>query len=150
MASHRLRRYRSRSRKPEFILCLTLHSSNPNPPFTLSVRVRVSPTLVRVQCLSMGPSLKSSQSETKSAFNVYLCMTKSSSNILYELDPEIDRTLRRLWKVKSYVVSNSSNSNFVSNSNNTISATTDFDFFEYSSSDINPDPNLVVSNFEEP
>ncbi|RDY08751.1 hypothetical protein CR513_06981, partial [Mucuna pruriens] len=30
-------------------------------------------------------------------------MTRSSSNILYELDPEIDRTLRRLGKVRSTI-----------------------------------------------
>ncbi|RDX92478.1 hypothetical protein CR513_25382, partial [Mucuna pruriens] len=75
---------------------------------------------------------------------------RSSSNILYELDPKIDKTLRRLRKVRSFVVSNSSSSNFVSNSDNVVSTTNDFDFSKDSSSDINPDPNLVVSNFQEP
>ncbi|RDX99577.1 hypothetical protein CR513_17368, partial [Mucuna pruriens] len=59
------------------------------------------------------------------------CITRSNSNILYELDLEIDRTLHRLIKVMSTVVSNSNSSNSVSNSNNSVSATNDSDFFEY-------------------
>ncbi|RDX78311.1 hypothetical protein CR513_41431, partial [Mucuna pruriens] len=99
---------------------------------------------------AFGPSLVS-QSEIE--FEVVSirdrCITRSSSKILYELDLEIDRTLRRLRKVRSFVISNSSSSNSVSNSDNTISATNDFDFSKYSSFDINLDSNLVVSNFQE-
>ncbi|RDY12844.1 hypothetical protein CR513_02308, partial [Mucuna pruriens] len=72
------------------------------------------------------------------------CMTRSSSNILYELDPEVDRTLRRLRKVRSFVVSNSSSSN----SDNIVSTTNNFDFSEYSSFYINLDPNLVSRKME--
>ncbi|RDX89511.1 hypothetical protein CR513_28758, partial [Mucuna pruriens] len=82
-------------------------------------------------------------------YMIFLCMTRSSSNILYELDPEIDRNLRRLRKVRSSIVSNSSNSNSVANFDNTIFATNDFDFSEYKKFDINPDSNLVVRNFQE-
>ncbi|RDY04571.1 hypothetical protein CR513_11715, partial [Mucuna pruriens] len=73
----------------------------------------------------------------------------SISNILYELDPKIDRTLHRLRKVRSSVVSNSSSSNFVSNFDNSISATIDSDFSECSSSNINFDCNFGLSNFQE-
>ncbi|RDX82205.1 hypothetical protein CR513_37038, partial [Mucuna pruriens] len=55
----------------------------------------------------------------------------SSSNILYELDPEIDRTLRRLRKVRSTVVRNSGSSNSVSNFDNSVSTTNDSDFSKY-------------------
>ncbi|RDX79800.1 hypothetical protein CR513_39737, partial [Mucuna pruriens] len=55
-------------------------------------------------------------------------MTRSSFDILYELDPKIDRTLRRLRIVRSFEEL----------------ATNDFDLSKYSSSDINLDLNLVV------
>ncbi|RDY14195.1 hypothetical protein CR513_00785, partial [Mucuna pruriens] len=74
---------------------------------------------------------------------------KSSSNILYELDPEIDRNLSRLRKVMNTVVSNSSSSNSASNSNNSVSVTNDSNFSEYSSSNINSDCNFGLSNFQE-
>ncbi|RDX97149.1 hypothetical protein CR513_20117, partial [Mucuna pruriens] len=54
----------------------------------------------------------------------------SSSDPLYDLDLEIEITLRRLRKVRNIVVSNSSSSNYVSNSNNSISITNDSDSFE--------------------
>ncbi|RDX91505.1 hypothetical protein CR513_26501, partial [Mucuna pruriens] len=84
------------------------------------------------------------------ALGVEKCMTRNGSNILYELDPEIDRTLRRLGKVMSYVVSNSSSSNSISNFDYTISVTNDFDFFECNSSNINFDCNFGLNNFQEP
>ncbi|RDY14155.1 hypothetical protein CR513_00822, partial [Mucuna pruriens] len=49
---------------------------------------------------------------------------------------------------RSSVVSNSSSSNSVSNSNNIVFATNDFDFSKYSSSTINPDSNLVVKQMK--
>ncbi|RDX98871.1 hypothetical protein CR513_18156, partial [Mucuna pruriens] len=61
----------------------------------------------------------------------------SSSNILHELDPEIDRTLRRLRKVRSTIVNNSSSFNSVSNSDTSVSATNDSDFSKSSCFDIN-------------
>ncbi|RDY08444.1 hypothetical protein CR513_07326, partial [Mucuna pruriens] len=73
----------------------------------------------------------------------------SSSNILHELDPEIDRTLRRLRKVRSVVVSNSNNFNSISNSDNSASATNESNFFEYSSSDVNSHFNFGVSKSQE-
>ncbi|RDX79249.1 hypothetical protein CR513_40355, partial [Mucuna pruriens] len=57
------------------------------------------------------------------------------------------RTLRRLRKVRSIVVSNSSSFSFVSNSNNNVSATNEPDFSEYNSSDINF--NFGVSKSQE-
>ncbi|RDY06179.1 hypothetical protein CR513_09874, partial [Mucuna pruriens] len=77
------------------------------------------------------------------------CMIRSSSNILHELDPEIDRTLCRLRKVRSTIISNSSSSNSFSNSDNTISGTNDFDFSEYNNSDINYDFNFGVNKSKE-
>ncbi|RDX65983.1 hypothetical protein CR513_55301, partial [Mucuna pruriens] len=70
----------------------------------------------------------------------------SSSNILYELDPKIDKTLHRLRKVRSIVVSN----NGSSNSNNSVSATNDSDFSKYSSSNINSDFNFGISKSQKP
>ncbi|RDX87920.1 hypothetical protein CR513_30552, partial [Mucuna pruriens] len=58
-------------------------------------------------------------------------MTRSSSNPLYDLDPKIEITLRRLRKTRNIVVSNSSNS--VSSSDNSSLVTNNFDFVEYSS-----------------
>ncbi|RDY11983.1 hypothetical protein CR513_03274, partial [Mucuna pruriens] len=78
------------------------------------------------------------------------CMTRSNTNILHELDPEIDRTFHRLRKVKSSVVSNSSSSNSISNSDNIVSATNDSDFSKYNSYNINSNFNLGLSNFQEP
>ncbi|RDX95670.1 hypothetical protein CR513_21773, partial [Mucuna pruriens] len=69
----------------------------------------------------------------------FMMNPESNSNILHELDPEIDRTLRRLRKVRSTIVNNSSSSNYVSNSNNSVSTTNDSDFSEYSSSNVNSD-----------
>ncbi|RDY00600.1 hypothetical protein CR513_16200, partial [Mucuna pruriens] len=67
------------------------------------------------------------------------------SNILHELDLEIYRTLRRLRKVRSIVVSNSNSSNFVSNSDNSVSKTNDSDFYQYNSFNFNSDFNFGVS-----
>ncbi|RDX74336.1 hypothetical protein CR513_45939, partial [Mucuna pruriens] len=77
------------------------------------------------------------------------CMTRSSSNILYELDPKIDRTLHRLRKVRNTVVSNSDSSNSVSNFDNSISVTNDSDFFECSCSNLNSNCNFDLSKSQE-
>ncbi|RDX81564.1 hypothetical protein CR513_37737, partial [Mucuna pruriens] len=58
-------------------------------------------------------------------------MTRSSSDLLYELDPEIEITLRRLRKSRNIVVSNSSNS--VSSSDISSLVTNTSDSVEYSS-----------------
>ncbi|RDY01491.1 hypothetical protein CR513_15168, partial [Mucuna pruriens] len=76
-----------------------------------------------------------------------------ASNIHREQEDKLLSVLRqhiRLRKVRSIVVSNSDSSNSAFNSDNSISVTNDFDFSEYSSSEINPDSNFVVSNFQEP
>ncbi|RDY06132.1 hypothetical protein CR513_09938, partial [Mucuna pruriens] len=54
----------------------------------------------------------------------------SSTDPLYDLDLEIELTLRRLRKARNIVVSNNSNSDSVSNSNNKNSATKSSDFIE--------------------
>ncbi|RDX94812.1 hypothetical protein CR513_22776, partial [Mucuna pruriens] len=61
---------------------------------------------------------------------------RSSTNPLYDLDPEIELTLRRLRKARNIVVSNSSNSDFVSSFDNNNFATNGSDFVEYSSTNI--------------
>ncbi|RDY05468.1 hypothetical protein CR513_10704, partial [Mucuna pruriens] len=58
-------------------------------------------------------------------------MTRSSSDPLYDLDLEIELTLRRLRKARNIVVSDSSNS--VSSSDNSSLVTNTFDSVEYSS-----------------
>ncbi|RDX97549.1 hypothetical protein CR513_19670, partial [Mucuna pruriens] len=58
-------------------------------------------------------------------------MTRSSFDPLYDLDPKIEITLRRLRKARNIVVSNSSNS--VSDSNNSSLVTNTSDSIEYSS-----------------
>ncbi|RDX89981.1 hypothetical protein CR513_28205, partial [Mucuna pruriens] len=61
----------------------------------------------------------------------------SSSDPLYDLDPEIEITLRRLRKTRNIVVSNSSN--FVSSSDNNSLVTNNSDSVEYK----------ITNNFEE-
>ncbi|RDY01765.1 hypothetical protein CR513_14865, partial [Mucuna pruriens] len=65
-----------------------------------------------------------------------------SSDPLHALDPEIKITLHRLRKVRSFVLSNNNSSNFVSNSDNTMSVTNDSNFYECNSSNINSDCNF--------
>ncbi|RDY10777.1 hypothetical protein CR513_04646, partial [Mucuna pruriens] len=55
--------------------------------------------------------------------------TQSSCDPLYDLDPEIELTLRRLRKARNIVVSNSSNS--VSSSDNSSLVTNTYDSVEY-------------------
>ncbi|RDX97915.1 hypothetical protein CR513_19252, partial [Mucuna pruriens] len=57
----------------------------------------------------------------------------SSVDPLYDLDPEIELTLRRLRKARNIIVSNSSNSDFVPSSDNNNSATNSSDSIEYCS-----------------
>ncbi|RDX96448.1 hypothetical protein CR513_20890, partial [Mucuna pruriens] len=70
----------------------------------------------------------------------------SSSDPLYDLDPEIEITLRRLRKVRNTIVSNSSSSSSVSNSDNSNSVTNDSDSFEYSSANISTEPEQMENN----
>ncbi|RDX69221.1 hypothetical protein CR513_51693, partial [Mucuna pruriens] len=58
-------------------------------------------------------------------------MTRSSSASLYDLDPEIEITLRRLRKARSIVVSNSSN--YVSSFDSSNPVTNTYNSVEYSS-----------------
>ncbi|RDX75398.1 hypothetical protein CR513_44718, partial [Mucuna pruriens] len=58
-------------------------------------------------------------------------MTRSSSDLLYDLDPEIELTLRRLRKARNIVVSDSSNS--VSSSDNSSPVTNISNSVEYTS-----------------
>ncbi|RDY03521.1 hypothetical protein CR513_12884, partial [Mucuna pruriens] len=80
----------------------------------------------------------------------FMLNLESSSNILHELDPKIDRTLRRLRKVKSVDVSNNSSFNSISNFDNNASTTNESNFSEYSSSNINSNFNFGVSKSQEP
>ncbi|RDY01396.1 hypothetical protein CR513_15285, partial [Mucuna pruriens] len=77
---------------------------------------------------------------------------RSSSNILYDLDPEIELTLRRIRKVRSTIVSTNSspNSNSNSNFNNSVFATNDTDLSSYSSSNSNTYSNLDLTNTNKP
>ncbi|RDY03753.1 hypothetical protein CR513_12613, partial [Mucuna pruriens] len=61
---------------------------------------------------------------------------QSSSDPLYELDPEIELTLRRLRKARNIVVSNSRNSDSISSSDNINYATNSSDYIEYSRTNI--------------
>ncbi|RDX67769.1 hypothetical protein CR513_53311, partial [Mucuna pruriens] len=71
-------------------------------------------------------------------------MTKSSSDPLYDLDLEIEITLRRLRKARNIVISNSSNS--VSSSNNSNPVTNTYDSIEYSSINNFVVPELMENN----
>ncbi|RDY11795.1 hypothetical protein CR513_03493, partial [Mucuna pruriens] len=74
-------------------------------------------------------------SRTPSVWNVV-----SSSDPLYDLDLEIEITLRRLRKARNIVVSNNNSSNSVSSSDNSSPVTNTFDSVEYSN----------TNNFSEP
>ncbi|RDX90056.1 hypothetical protein CR513_28127, partial [Mucuna pruriens] len=58
-------------------------------------------------------------------------MTRSSTDPLYDLDPEIEKTLRRLRKARTIVAHNSNSSNSVLD--NSIPITNTSDFVKYSS-----------------
>ncbi|RDX98342.1 hypothetical protein CR513_18753, partial [Mucuna pruriens] len=77
-------------------------------------------------------------------------MTRSSSNTLYDLDPDIEITLRRLRKVRSTVVSANNSSNSSSNSNNSVSAANNTDFSSHSNSNSNTYSNLDLTNSNKP
>ncbi|RDX60979.1 hypothetical protein CR513_60832, partial [Mucuna pruriens] len=75
-------------------------------------------------------------SKAESRVRGMLCLSvelESSSDPLYDLDPEIEITLRRLRKGRNIVVSNSNSSNFISSFDNTSPVTNNSDSFEYSS-----------------
>ncbi|RDX98260.1 hypothetical protein CR513_18847, partial [Mucuna pruriens] len=74
---------------------------------------------------------------TKSIIKLAPLPGTSSSNILYDLDPDIELTLRRLRKVRSTVVSTNSSPNSSSNSDNNVSTTDNIDSSSYSSSNSN-------------
>ncbi|RDX98254.1 hypothetical protein CR513_18850, partial [Mucuna pruriens] len=75
------------------------------------------------------------------------CMTKSSSNILYDLDLDIELTLQRLRKVRSTIVSTNNSPNFSSNSDNSVYAANNFDCSSYSSSNNNTYSNLNLTAY---
>ncbi|RDY01901.1 hypothetical protein CR513_14726, partial [Mucuna pruriens] len=60
-------------------------------------------------------------------------VVESSTNPLYDLDPEIEITLRRLRKARNIVVNNSNSSDYVSSSDNSSPVTNTYDSVEYSS-----------------
>ncbi|RDY02898.1 hypothetical protein CR513_13590, partial [Mucuna pruriens] len=72
------------------------------------------------------------------------CMTRSSSDPLYDLDPEIEITLRRLRKARNIVVSNSSNS--ISSSDSSIPITNTSNSVEYSSTNNFAEPEQKKNN----
>ncbi|RDX67693.1 hypothetical protein CR513_53393, partial [Mucuna pruriens] len=79
---------------------------------------------------------RASQHSTLESFCITLVFTlshKSSSDPLYDLDLEIEITLRRLRKARNIVVSNSDSSNSVSSSDNSSPVTNSSNFIEYSS-----------------
>ncbi|RDX84236.1 hypothetical protein CR513_34751, partial [Mucuna pruriens] len=100
-----------------------------------------------LSCLTVSMSILSRD-------RVGYSLAKSSSDLLHALDPEIEITLRRLRKVRSTVVSNSSSSystsNSASNSNNSISLTNNSDFSECNSSNINLGCNFCPNKAQEP
>ncbi|RDX82420.1 hypothetical protein CR513_36794, partial [Mucuna pruriens] len=63
-------------------------------------------------------------------------ITRSSTDPLYDLDLEIELTLRSLRKTRNIVVSNSSNCDSASSSDNSNSATNSSDSVEYNSTNI--------------
>ncbi|RDY11448.1 hypothetical protein CR513_03894, partial [Mucuna pruriens] len=71
------------------------------------------------------------------------CMTRSSSNNLHTFDPKIDRTLHRLRKDRSIEVGNNGSFISISNSINNNFRTDNSDFAEFSSFDINSEPNIA-------
>ncbi|RDY00683.1 hypothetical protein CR513_16100, partial [Mucuna pruriens] len=73
----------------------------------------------------------------------------NSFDLLHDLDPEIEITLRRLRKIRNTVVSSSSSFNFASNFDNSISATNDFDSFEYSRANISSNSNFGPNKSQE-
>ncbi|RDX92125.1 hypothetical protein CR513_25796, partial [Mucuna pruriens] len=78
------------------------------------------------------------------------CMTRSSSNNLHKFDPEIDRTLYRLRKVRSADVGGSSSFISILDSVNNTCTTNNFDFAESSSFDNNSKPNISDNKSHEP
>ncbi|RDY10090.1 hypothetical protein CR513_05450, partial [Mucuna pruriens] len=70
----------------------------------------------------------------------------SSSDPLYELDLEIELTLRRLRKARNIVVSNSRNSDSISSFDNNNFATNSSNSVEYSSTNIFTEPGQMENN----
>ncbi|RDX69430.1 hypothetical protein CR513_51461, partial [Mucuna pruriens] len=71
-------------------------------------------------------------------------MTRSSSDLLYDLDLEIEITLRRLRKARNIVVSNSSN--YVSSFDNSSHVTKTYDSVEYSGTNNFAKPEQMENN----
>ncbi|RDY13646.1 hypothetical protein CR513_01406, partial [Mucuna pruriens] len=89
-------------------------------------------------------------SMTSSSIAPLFCMTRSSSNKLHTFNPEIDKTLHRLRKVRSTEVSDSSSFISVSDSINNTFTTDNSNFAESSSFDINFEPNIANNMSYEP
>ncbi|RDY01781.1 hypothetical protein CR513_14851, partial [Mucuna pruriens] len=70
----------------------------------------------------------------------------SSSDPLYDLDPEIEITLRMSRKARNIVVGNSNNSNSVSSSDNSSLVTNTFDSVEYNSTNNFLGPKQMENN----
>ncbi|RDY05967.1 hypothetical protein CR513_10131, partial [Mucuna pruriens] len=102
---------------------------------SLSRLNRISPCQERVGILHLSVS------------RYYIrCMTRSSTNPFYDLDPKIETTLRRLRKARNIVVSNSNSSNSVSNSDNSSLVTNTSNFVEYSSTNNFAEPEQIENN----
>ncbi|RDY04934.1 hypothetical protein CR513_11279, partial [Mucuna pruriens] len=130
--------------KAGFMSLFETEFSSTSSESSVSVRDRVQSNFIRVQCLCLRLSLVRLRLSLVSPSK-----TESSSNILHELDPEIDRTLGRLRKVRSPVISDNSSFNSISNFDNSASAN-EYDFSKCSSFDINSDFNFGVSKSQEP
>ncbi|RDY00102.1 hypothetical protein CR513_16756, partial [Mucuna pruriens] len=104
------------------------YSRIPNPPYLPLSKLEteliqlccVCPCLAQTELiLSAETILVKSQPRVPRPVprRVVQCMTRSSTDPSYDLDPEIELTLRRLWKARNIVVNNSSNSDPVLNFN---------------------------------
>ncbi|RDX80723.1 hypothetical protein CR513_38697, partial [Mucuna pruriens] len=78
-----------------------------------------------------------------------LCMTRSSSNNLHAFDPEIDKTLHRLRKVRSVDVGDSGSFIPVSDSVNNTFTSNNSDFAESNGFDTNSKPNITDNTSHE-
>ncbi|RDY06206.1 hypothetical protein CR513_09849, partial [Mucuna pruriens] len=72
---------------------------------------------------------------------------REGCSFLGHADPEVDKTLCRLRKVRSAITSNSSSSSSGSNFDNNASTTNEYDFSEYSSSDELATPDVVYQHW---
>ncbi|RDY02131.1 hypothetical protein CR513_14463, partial [Mucuna pruriens] len=87
----------------------------------------------------MNATIQDLKTQIRQLANI-VSQLQSSSDPLYDLDREIEITLRRLRKARNIVVSNSNSSNSVSSFDNSSPVTTSSNSFEHSS----------TTNFVEP